>query len=65
MPGSIVEAQLTLIRILGGSLIYPPDQLDALKDAIVRYQEKNDAKAAATFSLIYSSGAVRVKTFIA
>jgi hypothetical protein len=42
----------------GGILTYAENQLDEIKEAIVKFQEKNDTKAACTVSLVYSSGQV-------
>ncbi len=42
-------------------MFYPPDQLDAVKDALVRYQQKQDVKASAAVVLGYGSGQVRSK----
>jgi hypothetical protein len=42
----------------GGILTYSENQLDEIKEALVKFQQKNDTKAACTLSLIYSSGQV-------
>jgi hypothetical protein len=42
----------------GGIYIYAENQLDEIKEALVKFQQKNDTKAACTVSLVYSSGQV-------
>lgn len=42
----------------GGILTYAENQLDEIKKALLKFQQKNDTKAACTVSLIYSSGQV-------
>jgi hypothetical protein len=42
----------------GGFLSYAEDQLDAVKEALFNFQQKNDTKAANAVSLSYSSGQV-------
>ena len=42
----------------GGILSYAENQLDKIKEALVKFQQKNDTKAACTVSLISSSGQV-------
>jgi hypothetical protein len=42
----------------GGFLFYSEDQLDAIKMALLNFQEKNDTKAALLISMAYSSGPV-------
>ena len=42
----------------GGVLTYAENQLDEIKEALVKFQQKNDTKAACTVSLIYISGQV-------
>jgi hypothetical protein len=51
------------VILQGGYLVYAPDQLSMLKDAVLKFQEKDDRKAAAIFSLSYSSGTVRTRTW--
>ena len=41
-----------------GLLIYTENQLDAIKDALFKFQQKNDTKAAVIVSLTYLSGQV-------
>jgi len=41
-----------------GILSYSEDQLDAIKDAFVKFQQKNDTKASVDLFLTYSSGQV-------
>ena len=41
-----------------GLLIYTEYQLDAIKDALFKFQQKNDTKAAVIVSLTYLSGQV-------
>ncbi|KAI9449101.1 FAD-binding domain-containing protein [Lactarius psammicola] len=43
-------------KVWGGIVFYPPNQLDAVKDALVRYQQKQDVKAALAVFLSYASG---------
>ena len=45
-------------------MFYPPNQLDAVKDALVRYQQKQDVKAGAAVFLNYASGQVRSKSSV-
>ncbi|KAH9167831.1 FAD-binding domain-containing protein [Lactarius sanguifluus] len=40
----------------GGIMFYPPSQLDAVKDALVKYQQKQDVNAALLVFLNYASG---------
>ncbi|KAF8492577.1 hypothetical protein F5888DRAFT_1806711 [Russula emetica] len=42
--------------IWGGFLFYSEDQLDAIKMALLNFQEKNDTKAAVLVFMAYSSG---------
>ena len=42
----------------GGFLFYSEDQLDAIKMALLNFQEKNDTKAAVLVYMAYSSGPV-------
>ena len=42
----------------GGILTYAKNQLDEIKEALVKFQQKNDTKAACTVALVYSSGQV-------
>jgi hypothetical protein len=41
-----------------GFFSYSEDQLDAIKDALVKFQQKNDTKASVYMFLTYSSGQV-------
>ncbi|KAH9025722.1 FAD-binding domain-containing protein [Lactarius deliciosus] len=41
-------------EVWGGTLRYDVDQLDLVKDAVVKFQQKNDTKAALNVPLIYS-----------
>jgi hypothetical protein len=41
-----------------GVLLYSEDQLDAIRDALVIFQQKNDTKASVFMFLTYSSGQV-------
>ena len=38
----------------GGIVFYAENQLDAIKDALVDFQQKNDTRAAVLMSLTYS-----------
>lgn len=40
-------------------MFYPPNQLDAVKDALLKYQNNTDVKASAAVVLNYASGQVR------
>jgi hypothetical protein len=42
----------------GAVLFYAEDQLDAIREALVSLEQKNDPKAATEVSLAYSSGQV-------
>ena len=42
----------------GGSRVYAEDQLDSMKNALVKFQQKDDPKAAFVLVLTYSSGQV-------
>jgi hypothetical protein len=44
-----------------GVLSYSLDKLDVFKDAVIRYQDNNDSKALAIFTVLYSSGTVRAE----
>jgi hypothetical protein len=56
---TIYRSHRRFIRDLqGGILTYAENQLDEIKEALVKFQQKNDNKAACTLSLIYSSGQV-------
>jgi hypothetical protein len=48
----------------GGYLFYPSTQLDAVKDAIIKFQDNNDTKASIVLSLSYSSGTVRTEAWV-
>ena len=37
-------------------MLYPPNQLDAVKGALVKYQKSTDVKASASVVLNYASG---------
>jgi hypothetical protein len=43
----------------GGLFIYAENQLDAIKEALFKFQQVNDTKAAIEVSLAYTSGQVR------
>ena len=47
-----------LTQIQGGFLFYAEDQLDAIKEALLNFQQKSDTKAALEVSLTYYSGQV-------
>jgi hypothetical protein len=40
-------------------MLHPPNQLDAVKDALVKYQNHTDVKASAAVVLNHASGQVR------
>ena len=42
----------------GGILTYAENQLDEIKEAVVKFQQKDDTKAACTIACVYSSGQV-------
>ena len=42
----------------GGVLYYADDQLDAIREALVKFQQKNDTKAEVMVTLPYTSGQV-------
>jgi hypothetical protein len=42
----------------GGVIFYADDQLDAIKEALVKFQQKDDTKAALLLFMTYSSGQV-------
>jgi hypothetical protein len=47
------------IEILqGGISIYAESQLDAIKDALIKLQQKSDTKAAVLITMTYTSGQV-------
>ncbi|KAH9030957.1 FAD-binding domain-containing protein [Lactarius hengduanensis] len=50
--------------IWGGFMFYFPDQLDAVKNALVRYQQKQDVKASAAVILNYASGQLTLGSFL-
>jgi hypothetical protein len=61
----MVDVQLPLTAIYqGGYLFFPSTQIDAYKAAVIKFQDSNDTKATALFSLSYSSGTVRAETWI-
>ncbi|KAH8979805.1 FAD-binding domain-containing protein [Lactarius akahatsu] len=51
-------------KVWGGFMFYPPNQLAAVKDALVRYQRKQDIKASAAVLLNYGSGQLLVGSFL-
>jgi hypothetical protein len=42
----------------GGSCLYAESQLDAIKEALFKFQQKSDTKAAVMVSMTYISGQV-------
>jgi hypothetical protein len=42
----------------GGSRLYAKSQLDAIKEALFKFQQKSDTKASVMISTIYTSGQV-------
>ncbi|KAI9437990.1 FAD dependent oxidoreductase [Lactarius indigo] len=46
-------------QVWGGTLNYNVDQLDLVKDAVVKFQQKNDTKAALNVPIIYTPAGVR------
>ncbi|KAH9990425.1 FAD dependent oxidoreductase [Russula vinacea] len=50
--------------IWGGFRLYAEDQLDAIKEALVEFQQKNDTKAAIDVVLSYSSGQLSIGAII-
>ena len=42
----------------GGVIFYSEDQLDAIKEALVKFQQESDTKAALLLFMTYSSGQV-------
>jgi len=42
----------------GGIRLYAESQLDAIKSALVKFQQKSDTKAAVVISMTYTSGQV-------
>ena len=42
----------------GGIRIYTESQMDAIEDALVKFQQKSDTKAAVVVLLFYASGEV-------
>jgi hypothetical protein len=61
----MVDARLPLTPIhQGGYLFFPPTEIDAYKAAVIKFQDSDDTKATALFSLSYSSGTVRAETWI-
>jgi len=42
----------------GGSRLYAESKLDAIKEALFKFQQKSDAKAAVMVSMTYISGQV-------
>lgn len=51
-------------KVWGGLIFYPPNQLDAVKDALVMYQRKQDVKASAAVALNYASGQLVLASFL-
>ncbi|KAH9035513.1 FAD-binding domain-containing protein [Lactarius pseudohatsudake] len=51
-------------NIWGGFMFYFPDQLDAVKNALVRYQQKQDVKASVAVVLNYASGQLTLGSFL-
>ncbi|KAH9168080.1 FAD-binding domain-containing protein [Lactarius sanguifluus] len=48
-------------QVWGGTINYNADQLDLVKDALVKFQQKNDSKAALTVPVVYTpAGAISV-----
>ncbi|KAI9439709.1 FAD dependent oxidoreductase [Lactarius indigo] len=43
-------------KVWGGIMFYPPNQLDAVKDALVKYQQTQDVNAALAVFVNYASG---------
>jgi hypothetical protein len=42
----------------GGTLVYPESQLQAVKAALVKFQQQNDTKASPALAVTYSGGNV-------
>jgi hypothetical protein len=51
-----VDNRLEILQ--GGIRLYAESQLDAIKDALVKFQQKSDTKAALLVTMGYSSGQV-------
>ncbi|KAI9446106.1 FAD-binding domain-containing protein [Lactarius indigo] len=51
-------------KIWGGFMFYPQDQLNVVKDALVRYQQKQDVKASVAVILSYGSGQLTLGSFL-
>ncbi|KAH9071148.1 FAD dependent oxidoreductase [Lactarius deliciosus] len=51
-------------KIWGGFMFYVPSQLDAVKNALVRYQQTQDVKASAAVVLNYASGQLTLGSFL-
>ncbi|KAN0132341.1 FAD-binding domain containing protein [Lactarius tabidus] len=51
-------------KIWGGILLYLPNQLDAVKDALVKYRNNTDVKASAAVVLNYASGQLISGSFL-
>ena len=49
----------------GGVRLYAENQLDSIKKALVKFQQKSDTKAALQLALTYSSGQVRATMIMA
>ncbi|KAH8983958.1 FAD-binding domain-containing protein [Lactarius hatsudake] len=43
-------------QVWGGTINYNADQLDSVKEALVKFQQKNDTMAALTVSVVYAPG---------
>jgi hypothetical protein len=60
-----IDGQLVFTTISqGGYLFYPSSQLEAVKAAVIKFQDNKDTKATAFVSLSYSSGTVSAETYI-
>jgi hypothetical protein len=42
----------------GGTLLYAEDKLDAIKEALFKFQQKNDTKALPAVAMTYAAGKV-------
>lgn len=51
-------------KIWGGIILHPPNQLDAVKDALVKYQNHTDVKASAAVVLNHASGQLISGSFL-
>jgi len=50
--------------ISAGILIYTENKLDQIKEAVVKFQQKNDTKAAIVIPIAYTSGQITVGCFL-